>query len=263
MNFNLRVKGFSLQQTLLSGQSFRFDEIAPNHYLVFAWNNVVEVEQSGDELFFKNSTCHPEFWHNYFDLNYNYSNLLCGFSGDSILEIVRGFCGGIRILKQNPFEVLICFLLSSCNNIPRIKKIVSVLCRNFGTQLSCGFAFPTPQQLEHCNLNDFAILKAGFRSAYLIDAIRNVCCGNLDLSKLSSLSVDEARKKLMNIKGVGKKIADCVLLFAYHKFEVFPIDVWVKRVLQQYYQSGLSSQFLSCPGFAQQLIYYSKRSGII
>ena len=114
MNFNLRVKGFSLQQTLLSGQSFRFDEIAPNHYLVFAWNNVVEVEQNGDELFFKNSTCHPEFWHNYFDLNYNYSNLLCGFSGDSILEIVRGFCGGIRILKQNPFEVLICFLLSSC-----------------------------------------------------------------------------------------------------------------------------------------------------
>lgn len=247
----------------MSGQCFRFSQLASGYYSVFAWNNSVEVLQVENELFFKNSTCDESFWRNYFDLNYDYSELLCGFLGDLTLELVSDFCGGIRILNQNPFEVLICFLLSSCNNIPRIKKIVSVLCENFGTKLDCGFAFPTPEQLECCGLNDFAVLRAGFRAAYLIDAVKRVCCGSLNLNGLRGLNVNDARAQLMQVKGVGRKVADCILLFAYHNFEVFPVDVWVKRVLQQYYKFGLSEQFLSCPGFAQQLLYYSKRRGII
>lgn len=264
MNFVIETKNFSLRQTILSGQFFRFYELKPNFYLIFANNNSVEVSQDGNLLIFKNSTCDKNFWLNYFDLNVDYSKFLFNFLGDSVLELAVKFCGGIRILNQNPLEVLVCFLFSSCNNILRIKKIVHALCVNFGTKIAnVGFAFPTLNQLKLCNLSNLEVLKAGFRTPYLIDAIKKIFCGSLNLNDLGNLDVDEARKQLMQIKGVGRKIADCVLLFAYHKFEVFPLDVWMKRVVKQYYNLGLSKQILSCPGFAQQLLYYSKMNGII
>lgn len=263
MNFETEIKGFSLTQTLLSGQCFRFKAIGPNHYLVFAKNNSVEVLQNGNLLIFKNSACDEAFWRNYFDLDFDYETLLLKFSGDLLLETAIKFCGGLRILRQDPFEVLISFILSSCNNISRIKRIVYDLCRNFGVKSSFGFAFPTVEQLKSCNLSSLGVLKAGFRSTYLLDAVKQIVDGSLNLASLGFLSVEKARNQLMKIKGVGPKIANCVLLFAYHRFEVFPVDVWIKRVLNQHYASGLSEQFLSCPGFAQQLLYFSKRSGII
>ena len=159
--------------------------------------------------------------------------------------------------------MLISFLLSSNNNIPRIKKIISILCSEFGEKFNWGFAFPKLKGLSDCSLNDFLVLKAGIRTKYVYDAVRKVVSGDVDLNGIFRMKVDEARKQLLKINGVGNKIADCVLLFAYHKLEVFPVDVWMNRVIENYYRTGLSEQILSCPGFAQQLLYHSKRSGVI
>lgn len=263
MNFKIEVKNFSLRQTLLSGQCFRFYEVSQHCFRVFAYNNFAEIIQEGDVLNFTDSSCDSSFWVNYFDLNGSYASYLFGFKGDLILEKAASFCGNIHILNQHPFEVLISFLLSSNNNISRIKKIISVLCENFGSRLDFGFAFPTVEQLKGCSLYDFEVLRAGFRSKYILDAVLKVSSGEVDLQAIQNFSLSKAKEELLKIRGVGSKIADCVLLFAYHRFEVFPVDVWIKRVVEKYYGSGLSRQILSCPGFAQQILYHSMRKGLI
>ena len=263
MEFEIRVDNFSLEKSLLSGQCFRFSKISDGSFSVFAGENFVNVFQKGSFLKFKESTCGKGFWINYFDLNFNYAGVLQGFFGDLVLESAIKFCGNLHILRQDPFEVLISLLLSSNNNISRMKKIISVLCREFGKKFKWGFSFPKFNQLKNCSISDLEILRAGFRTKYVYDALCKIGSGEVNLNKLGLMSLDDARSHLLKIKGVGRKIADCVLLFAYHKLEVFPVDVWINRVIEMYYKMGLSRQVLSCPGFAQQLLYHSKRSGII
>lgn len=263
MSFDLKAVNFSLEKTLFSGQCFRFEVLNDCKFLIFSGKDFAVVQQVGEILKFENSTCNENFWSKYFDLNFDYGKILQGFVGDVVLESAVSFCGRLHILNQDPFETLISFLLSSNNNIVRIKKIVSILCERFGEKFQWGFAFPEIESLKNCTLNDLSVLKAGYRTKYIYDAICKINSKEVDLEKLWFLNVDDARKNLMKIKGVGVKVANCVLLFAYHKFEVFPVDVWIKRVISMYYKLGLSKQVLSCPGFAQQLLYYSKREGVI
>ncbi len=263
LSFEIETKNFSLSQTLFSGQSFRFELIEENRFKVWAKNNYAEVSQVKNKLIFKNSSCDSFFWIQFFDLNRNYAKLLKGFSGDFVLETSVKFCGQIHILQQDPFEVLISFLFSSNNNIPRIKNIINSLCENFGSKTICGYSFPTLKQLGGCSLNDFKILKAGFRTKYILDAVKQLSLGVVNLNNLKDLNFTDAKNQLLKIKGVGEKIANCVLLFGFQKFEVFPIDVWIKKIIQKHYINGLSKQILSCPGFAQQLLYYSARCGQI
>ena len=263
MKFKLKINNFSLRDTLLCGQCFRFDEINPNCFFVFAGSNSSKITQEKNVLIFEHSTCKIDFWENYFDINTNYTKLLDSFNGDKILEKAKSICGGIRILRQDPWETLISFIISANNNIPRIQSIINRLCSNFGKKIKNGFSFPTAQELENCTEDDLLFLKAGFRSRYIIDAIKKVNSGELNLNNLYKISTTNSKEKLMQICGVGNKVSDCILLFAYHKMDSFPIDVWMKKTLNEYYPNGVSKQILTCPGLAQQLLFYSKRNKYI
>ena len=138
------------------------------------------------------------------------------------------FASGIRLLRQDSWEVLCSFIISQNNNIPRIKGIISRLCEHYQ-------GFPTPQELANENIDSLSFLRAGFRAKYILDASRLVASGELDLDKVAIMPIDDARKALMTIKGVGPKVAECALLFGMYRTEAFPIDVWIKRVLEEYY----------------------------
>lgn len=263
MNFKLKIDNFSLKDTLMCGQCFRFKIIDSDCFLVFAGSNSAKIKQEKDILVFESSTCQIDFWKNYFDVNTNYKKLLNGFKGDKILEKAKATCGGIRILRQDPWETLISFIISANNNIPRIQSIIDRLCINFGNKIKNGFSFPTFQDLKDYTQEDLSILKAGFRTRYIVDAIKKVNSGEIDLSKFYKINTQISKKELMQICGVGNKVSDCILLFGYHKMDAFPIDVWMKKALKEYYPNGLSEQILTCPGLAQQLLFHSKRNKLI
>ena len=263
MDFSFTLKGFSLYNTLYSGQCFRFKEIDKNKFLIFSGCNSCYVRQKGEELFFKESSCDEFFWKEYFNYSFDFIDKFKKFEGDKVLEKMIGSCPGIYILKQEPFETLISFILSKNNNIKRIQKIIEILCENFGEKIKNGYSFPKIEVLKECSEKDFGVLKAGFRTKYLVDAIDKVYTKKVDLNKLYTLSFEEAKKKLKRIYGVAEKVSSCVLLFAYNKMESFPVDVWIKKVIDEYYKEGLTKQVLSCKGLAQQLLFYGKRNGFI
>lgn len=263
MDFSFTLKGFSLYNTLYSGQCFRFKEIDKNKFLIFSGCNSCYVRQKGEELFFKESSCDEFFWKEYFNYSFDFIDKFKKFEGDKVLEKLIGCCPGIYILKQEPFETLISFILSTNNNIKRIQKIIEILCENFGEKIKNGYSFPKIEVLKECSEKDFGVLKAGFRTKYLVDAIEKVYTKEVDLNKLYTLSFEEAKKKLKRIYGVAEKVSSCVLLFAYNKMESFPVDVWIKKVIDEYYKEGLTKQVLSCKGLAQQLLFYGKRNGFI
>ncbi len=263
MNFELEANNFSLKDTLTCGQCFRFRAVDSNSFLVFAGKNSAVISQKKSALKFKFSTCGPDFWENYLDLNYDYGRLLNNFRGDKILEKAMYLCGGIKILRQDPWETLVSFIISANNNIPRIQGIIDRLCCGFGEKIENGFSFPSTARLENCSSDDLAVLRAGFRARYILDAASKVSSGEVDLTEIYDMDVEDAKKSLMKICGVGDKVAKCVLLFGYHKMDAFPVDVWMKKVLQEHYPNGPSEQISSCPGLAQQILFHAKRNKYI
>ena len=263
MNFKFKISDFSLDNTLNSGQCFRFYKIKKDKFLVFAGLHSSYIIQKKEYLYFEESDCCEKFWKRYFNLDVDYKFLYKNFIGDKVLEKLLKKCYGMRILKQDIFECLISFILSINNNIKRIQKIIEILCENFGVRNKNGFSFPCVDVLCQFNEKDFEILRAGFRVKYLLDAIYKVKNGEISLENICCLDFKEAKMQLKKIKGVGEKVANCVLLFAYNRMESFPIDVWIKRVVEEYYKNGLTEQVLSCPGLAQQFLFFGKRNKYI
>ena len=263
MDFELKVSNFSLKDTLTCGQCFRFKAVDDSGFLVFAGKNSAVIYQKNNTLKFKFSTCEPDFWEDYLDLGYDYDRLLNNFSGDEILERAVCLCGGIKILRQDPWETLVSFIISANNNIPRIQGIIDRLCTNFGEKIKMGFSFPSAAKLKDCSIDDLAVLRAGFRARYILDAASKVNSGEMDLTKIYDMDVENAKKSLMKICGVGSKVSECVLLFGYHKMNAFPVDVWMKKVLKEYYPHGPSEQISTCPGLAQQILFHAKRNQYI
>ena len=263
LEFSFEIEKFSLRDSLFCGQCFRFKEIKKNEFLIFSCNKSAVVKQIGNLLVFSSSNSNENFWKNYFNYDVDYFNLLQKFKGDLTLEKAIKFCSGLRIFKQNPYETLISFIFSINNNIPRIKKIIETFCENFGEKIENGYSFPNINILKNCSKEDFKVLKAGFRVNFLLDAIKKIESKEVNLNELYFLTDEEIKKILKKIYGVGEKVSSCVLLFAYNRMNIFPKDVWVKRIIKAYYEDGLSEQFLTCPGLAQQFLFYAKRSGFI
>lgn len=187
------------------------------------------------------------------------------FSGDPIMRAAMKHGRGIRILRQEPWEALCSFIISQNNNIPRIKKIIETLCRRYGAPLgSDKYAFPTPQALRDAGTDELFACRTGFRAKYLYDAACAVCSGNPNLSRMADMSTPEASAALQQIKGVGEKVAACTLLFGLGKTDAFPVDVWMKRILHDWYGDSLDTETLgSWAGVAQQYLFYYARSGAL
>ncbi|MGN0643096.1 MAG: DNA-3-methyladenine glycosylase family protein [Huintestinicola sp.] len=264
-NVILCAKDLDLDDTLDCGQAFRWEAQEDNEnyrtYKGFFKNHpltISQVKKDGD-VFILHNTTEADFltiWKNYLDLDTDYGELKKRFSEDETLLAACSYAKGIRLLRQDAEECLISFIISQNNNIPRIKGIIGRLCEHYG-------GFPDMKRLNGTTADDLAYLRSGFRAKYLEDCIAKVNSGEIILDDIKKLPLDEARKELMKIKGVGPKVADCVLLFGMYRTEAYPADVWIKRVNTHFYPNGLPDCVKGFEGIAQQyLFHYIRTSGI-
>lgn len=266
------VQDFSLPQILDCGQCFTFSPIPVSDALdglCQTWQGwtgehllTISQHQNGSLLFHGvDAEKFESFWRHYFDLDTDYGRIKSQLEQDPVLRQAIQYAPGIRILRQDSWEALCCFIISQNNNIPRIRGIVRRLCEIFGQPLGEGyFSFPSPQTLAAATEADLAGLRCGFRARYLLDAARRVHSGQVDLSALHTLPLEQARQQLMTICGVGPKVADCTLLFGCYRLECCPMDVWMKRVFASLYPQGLPDCAQGYWGIAQQYLFHYARS---
>ena len=252
----LKQPDFDLDETLDCGQAFRWTRLPDGGYTGACLNTPLTIRPAGEKgVFLLENVTEQQFlevWADYFDLSTDYGELKSRFSEDETLAKACAFAGGIRILRQDSWEALSSFIISQNNNIPRIKGIIARLCEHYG-------GYPTAEQLSGETPETLGFLRAGFRAKYITDAVSRLQNG-LDLADIAKLPTDEARAALMQIKGVGPKVADCAMLFGMYKLDAFPKDVWVKRVLAEWYPNGLPDCIKGAEGIAQQYLFHYIRN---
>lgn len=259
------VQDFSLPQILDCGQCFTFSQLPDGRWQGWAGGHALTVSQpQPDTLLFYRTDAETfrRFWQPYFDLDTDYAAIKAVLAQDETLRRAIQFAPGIRILRQDSWETLCSFIISQNNNIKRIKGIIERLCRLLGQPIgdSGFFSFPTPEELAAVTAEQLAPLRCGFRARYLIDAAQKVCSGQVRLDAIPSMPLEEARRELMQICGVGPKVADCVLLFGFHRLECCPMDVWMKRVFAVLYPNGLPDCARDFVGIAQQYLFHYART---
>jgi len=239
------VKDFDLSQTLECGQCFRFYKQDENDYVVVAYNKLLRIKQDGSNLiFFDCSENDMESWINYFDLNRDYSQIKKFLlRKDKVLKPAIEEKWGVRILNQEFHETLISFIISQNKQIPHIKQLVRRISENYGSYLGSVngedyYSFPDCSVLGTITEEDFREMKTGFRAPYLADAVLKLSSGELKAADFKGVGEEEAGKKLMTVKGVGEKVANCVMLFSLGYRAAFPIDVWIKRIMEELYFNG-------------------------
>ncbi len=256
------IDDFSLPQTLDCGQAFRWVEIENNKWHGVAFNKYLCIERIDEKTVVLYNTSKEDFedlWCDYFDLNRDYKNIIEEISSNKILKEASEFGRGIKVLNQEPWETLCSFIISQNNNIKRIKGIITRLCENFGEDIGGHYTFPTAEKIATLSLEDLSILRAGFRAKYILDAAQKVSSGEVDLLKLKSLPLEEARAELIKIKGVGLKVADCALLFSHRHIDAFPKDVWIKRAMDKLFCGELPECAEKYAGIVQQYIFFYAR----
>ncbi len=256
----LKQPDFDLDDTLDCGQAFRWEKIGEKSYKGAFLNKPLVISSEAEKGVFRlhDTTCEDmeRVWADYFDLSTDYGELKRQFSEDETLAKACDYAGGIRILRQDKWEALSSFIISQNNNIPRIKGIIGRLCEHYK-------GYPAYSDMAEETAGSLGFLRAGFRAKYLVDAVSRISSGEIDLEAISGMDISDARKTLQTIKGVGPKVAECALLFGFYRLEAFPVDVWVKRVMANWYPNGLPKCTKGCEGVAQQyLFHYIRTSGI-
>ena len=222
---------FDPAKTLFCGQCFRWQAEPDGSFSGIVRNRKVRIRtlQDGVQLWGFPEEEAPFYLH-YFALDEDYCAIQKRLRRSRRLAAAIDRAPGIRVLHQDFFEVLESFIISQNNNIPRIRGIIERFCSLLGDPMEKGPpAFPTPERLSSCTIEDLAPLRSGFRARYLLDAAQKVSSGAVNLKTVDTLDSDNARRVLTSICGVGPKVADCVLLYGFHKTEVVPMDVWMKR----------------------------------
>ena len=270
------IEHLNLAHTFECGQCFRWEKEKNGSYTGVVGQKVINICESQPKTFeIHNVTVEAwqDTWADYFDIHRDYGAIKQVLSRDEMLAKAVAFGWGIRILQQDLWECIISFIISSNNIIPRIKKIIEEIAKKYGRPLiykgKVYYSFPKPEDLYDQTMDDLAFCKSGYRCRYLLDAARAVCEKEVDLHLLPKLSTAQARAQLMKIKGVGPKVADCILLFGLQRYEAFPADVWVKRIIKQWYMDNDSGfrkikDFSNkndgiLAGFAQQYLFYYAR----
>ncbi|AJG97029.1 8-oxoguanine DNA glycosylase [Clostridium beijerinckii] len=289
------LRNFKLKHIFECGQIFRFEEVAENDFIVIAFGRLIEVKEEGNDVIIYNSTKEDfqNIWLKYFDLDRDYSVIKDELSKDVLLKQSIEFGYGVRVLNQDPFEMLLSFIISARNNIPSIKKTVNKISNKWGKEIiykdKTYYAFPNIDEIKDATLEEIQETGASFRSKYIFDTIKNVYNsksgkGNLkandaneyikyDLDYIKNLDDDECHNALQEFKGVGSKVADCIMLFSMEKTSAFPVDVWVKRAMIHFYGAEDASlnkirifgrnKFGKLAGFAQQYLFYYARENKI
>ncbi len=238
-----------------------------NIYQVFPDDKYAEIEEFND--FYEIRTKNCDFFINFFDLKQNYQEIKENLSKFNILKKPLQFGYGIRILNQNLFETLISFIISSNNNIKRITLILNNIRKNLGEQIKDDlYSFPSHQKLLEVDQDFFVKMGAGYRAKYLFQVLRQI--DEKTLQDYKKLDTPSLQNKLLSLSGVGPKVADCLLLFGYHRGDVFPVDTWIHQMYNCYYpklenreviRRNLVAEFGQLSGYAQQYLFYFQRCG--
>ena len=263
----LKDYGIDPLATFDCGQCFRWQADEDGNYAGVAGGRIGIIRDGILEC----SQDDEAFWQNYFCLDMDYNEMQKNLiKRDKTLDKCIEYGKGIRLLNQDLWETTVSFIISANNNIPRIRKIVEQLCTKFGEKIELNgkvyYDFPSPEKLACLELEDLSELKAGYRDRYIIDAAKKFASGEINSKKIEEMPTDEARKCLMSIVGVGRKVADCILLFALRRYEDFPRDVWINRVMENVYSvnakeslSFAEERYKELAGLAQQYLFYYYR----
>jgi N-glycosylase/DNA lyase len=268
MTSRIPIEGFSLRDTLECGQFFRFTKTTGN-YIVHSSGKTFSLTQKGESLFYDG--VEESFLRSFFRLDEDLDAILSEIDRDPVIHRAIRKYRGLRLIRQDPWECLLSFLCSSAKAVPHIRCILELLCKasgekiNWGNQI--GYAFPKPQSIQ--STLQLKNVGAGFRTSFLVDV-----CQSMDRQQLLSLKnipYQEAKRRLTGLSGVGKKVADCILLYSLDFLEAFPIDTWIKKGLQKVYFKGkkvgdkrletfVSDHFGRYAGYAQLYLYHFWRN---
>lgn len=275
------IDSFKLEDIFECGQCFRWDKQEDGSYIGVIKNGVLKVSKQGKSVAFEgvlegdiNSIVYD-----YFDLETNYNDFKDRLSKiDDNMKRSIEFGNGIRILNQDLWEMVISFIISANNNIPRIKGIINRISEKVGQKVTWNgkdyFLFPSPEELSKLSVADLRALGTGFRDKRIYNTTQMIINKEFNLDSLIKIkSTEEIRNEFLKLDGVGEKVADCILLFALHRFDTFPVDVWVRRVMNVLYihnedeakvnkkqiREVAYSLFGEIEGIAQQYLFYWAR----
>lgn len=259
------IKNFDILSIAESGQCFRLNKIGDNLFSLILDGNYIEIKKMDDSHFL--FSCNEKYFNNhlvnYFDLNEDYSIYKRVINKDDIfLKKCIEYGKYLKILRQNNFETLISFIISQRKSIPAIRTSIERLCKacskkkiikpDFSSKIVEYFPFPKPIDIINCPNTKLNSCGLGYRKEYILDASKKIYNKKIDLNKLNKYSSNEIINELMNIKGVGIKVASCVALFSYHRFDICPIDVWINRVIEKKYNGIIPKKYLPYIGIIQQ-----------
>lgn len=249
------------------GQCFRWNKEEDGSFTGVARKKAVNISYDNKDILIKGASEDDvkNIWREYLDIDRDYSAVKKAVSISPVMEEAVNFGSGIRILKQEFFEALLSFIISQRNYIPNIKKCVEKLCSSYGEPLELMgktyYSFPDPERLKDVTEADYASLGVGYRAKYIRRAVLDILNGKIDEDHLRQSDTKEARRALLEIYGVGNKVADCILLFSLARFDSFPVDVWIGRAIEDDLGGKKGEElFGENSGFAQQYLFYWKRS---
>jgi N-glycosylase/DNA lyase len=274
-----QVRNFELKHIFECGQCFRWDRQENGRYIGVAFGRVLEVEKKDDDVLLYNTTEEEfrEIWADYFDLYRDYGTIKEILSRDPMLKKSVEFGHGIRILNQEPFEMILSFIISSNNRIPMIKRGIKRISEKWGKKIVYKgreyYSFPELDEIKYATLEELAACGLGFRAKYIKATVDDLYKKAADIDYICRKDSEDCHKELQKFTGVGPKVADCIMLFSMGKHSAFPVDVWVKRAMQHFYlapdvslkkirEFGID-KFGELSGFAQQYLFYYARENNI
>lgn len=271
---------FKVDQIFDCGQAFRFKKVQEGKYQGVAFGKYLEVTHVDDGVYLWPSTLdeYEDIWEAYFDLKTDYGHIKNEISKKyDVLNRATEYGKGIRILKQDPWEIIISFIISANNNIPRIQGAIEKLSMKYGQAFTDPYgekkySFPGPEQLAQASLEDIRDCGVGYRDKYIVKSAQMILSGEVDIEKIAEMDVQGAEKELIKLHGVGKKVADCILLFGFNHMGAFPVDTWVKKVISKYFLTEESTvkeilhfaekEFGALAGYVQQYLFFYMRQGV-
>lgn len=276
------VDSFNPEHIFECGQAFRWYREDDGSYTTIAYKKILNVLLEDENTVILNNTNEEDFkniWIDYFDLNRDYSIIKNKLKGYTTMEKAIDYGYGIRIINQEPFETMISFIISANNQIPRIRKSIEKISENYGEYLGeykgkNHYSFPNPSELAKVKPEELReIARVGFRDKRIYDTANIVNNREFNIEEAKNMDSIELRKALMELPGIGPKVADCIMLFSFKRSETFPVDVWIKRVMEELYlheetkqkEIGIKAReiFGEYAGFAQQYLFYYGRENNI
>ena len=273
--YMLKIKNnFDLKSTITCGQIFRFEEL-DDSYIVILDDRVIKLTLDKDYIYIEsnNENNLEKIIKDYFDLERDYQKIIDDISKlDKTIRPALIYSKGLKMIHQSPFITIIEYIISQNNRVPSIKKALDLISEKYGEKINFQdkdyYLFPSIDKLSELNVSDFRECKVGFRDKYLYEIVKSIKDNTLDIDSIYNMNSTEALKYLTNFKGIGNKVASCILLFAYQKFDVYPIDTWVKKFMQDEYgiigeeniKEYTKNKYKEYSGLAIQYMFNYKRN---